>query len=388
VQRFEGFPVGYHSIHPDVSLNYEMNRFSTGEPEMVAEMRAAAPKIHTHADFTREFVALAQHSLDRGLSLRAAAYLRSAEFYMPERDPRKQRTRHTYLKLMRQVYGVEKKDQFEIPYAAAVLSGIRMMPASQPRGTIVITGGYDSYVEDSLPMLRYFSGAGYNTIRFDGPGQGATLEDGHLPMTHEWHKPLKAVLDYFKLDDVTLIGISLGGCLALRAAAYEPRIRRVVADDVMTDLFECEMYQLEPGPREQLPRLLEAASDEVVDGALEHAMKSSLVVEWGIQQGMHVMGASSPSAFFRLVQNYRTNDVSPLVGQDVLLLAGTEDHFVPLHQFYDQIQSLTHARSLTARLFTRQEQAHEHIQIGNQGLLYRVVKDWIELMRERDSSVR
>jgi pimeloyl-ACP methyl ester carboxylesterase len=33
------------------------------------------------------------------------------------------------------------------------------------------------------------------------------------------------VLDAFNLDDVTLVGISLGGCLAIRATAFEPRVR-------------------------------------------------------------------------------------------------------------------------------------------------------------------
>jgi predicted DNA-binding ribbon-helix-helix protein len=69
-----------------------------------------------------------------------------------------------------------------------------------------------------------------------------------------------------------------------------------------------------------------------------------------------------------------------------MLLAGTEDHFIPLHQFYDQIRSLTDVRSLTARLFTRRDEAHEHIQIGNLGLVYRVICNWMELMRERDAS--
>jgi pimeloyl-ACP methyl ester carboxylesterase len=283
---------------------------------------------------------------------------------------------------MREIFEVEKKDQFEVPYETGVLSGIRSVADGQARGTIVICGGFDSYVEDSLPMLRYFSAAGFNSIRFDGPGQGASLEDAHLAMTHEWHRPLKAVLDYFDLDDVTLIGMSLGGCLAIRAAAYEPRIRRVVADDVLTDFFECFTYQLEPAVREQLAALLKTKDDHGVDAALSQTMKKSLVMEWAIKQGMLVMGASSPSAFFHLLHNYRTDDVSALIEQDVLLLAGTED----LHQFYDQIRDLTRARSLTARLFTRQEQAHEHIQVGNPGLVYTVIRDWIEVLRERDRS--
>ena len=51
-------------------------------------------------------------------------------------------------------------------------------------------------------------------------------------MTQRWEEPVSAVLDYFHLDDVTLIGLSLGGYLALRTAAIENRISRVVAFDV------------------------------------------------------------------------------------------------------------------------------------------------------------
>ena len=43
---------------------------------------------------------------------------------------------------------------------------------------------------------------------------------------------MAAVLDHFGLADVTLIGLSLGGYLAPRAAAFEERIKRVVAHDV------------------------------------------------------------------------------------------------------------------------------------------------------------
>jgi pimeloyl-ACP methyl ester carboxylesterase len=61
-----------------------------------------------------------------------------------------------------------------------------------------------------------------------------------------WMIDLGAVLDYFNLDHITLIGISLGGCLALRAAAYEPRVHRVVADDTDTDHLEVMLGLVKP----------------------------------------------------------------------------------------------------------------------------------------------
>jgi hypothetical protein len=76
-------------------------------------------------------------------------------------------------------------------------------------------------------------------------------------------------------------------------------------------------------------------------------------------------------------QKYETASISPRLTQDVLLMAGAEDHYIPVHQLPDQIATLTHVRSLTARLFTRAEQAQNHVQVGNMGLAFRIMIDWM-----------
>jgi hypothetical protein len=68
----------------------------------------------------------------------------------------------------------------------------------------------------------------------------------------------------------------------------------------------------------------------------------------------------------------------------VLLLAGAEDHYVPLRQLAEQLNTLTGARSVTARVFTRKEQAQNHVQVGNIGLSVRVMLDWLDGLDERD----
>ena len=62
------FPIGYYSLHPDVSMNFQMNRWygCVGEPEMLEEMRTVAPRIATYADWKREFVALAESASKNG----------------------------------------------------------------------------------------------------------------------------------------------------------------------------------------------------------------------------------------------------------------------------------------------------------------------------------
>jgi pimeloyl-ACP methyl ester carboxylesterase len=384
-RRFEGFPVGYYDdLHPNLQMNYEMNRFSTGEADMIDEMRSVSPRIHDLEDYTREFLALGEAALARGEQLKGAYYIRGAEFCMFGNDPRKGPARRQFIQLMREQFDIADADHFAMPYESSALSAYRLTPPD-PKGTLVIHGGFDTYIEEWFPMQRYFARAGLDVVIFDGPGQGSALHDGHLHFTPEWHKPVGAVLDHFRLDDVTLLGISFGGCLALRAAAYEPRVRRVVADDTDTNHLEVMLGLVKPSVRAALTSLLQMGADHVIDRLFERAARESSATAFSVEQGMLVTGSKTPSGYLKQVELYRTDDVSPLVEQDVLLLGGTEDFCIPLHQFHDQIRMLTSARSVTARLFTRHEQGQQHCQIGNLGLQFRVIKSWIETLRERDS---
>ena len=60
------------------------------------------------------------------------------------------------------------------------------------------------------------------------------------------------------------------------------------------------------------------------------------------------------------------------------MLAGSEDHYVPIGQWYRQIALLNNARSITARLFTRSESAQNHCQVGNFGLALRTIVNWLD----------
>jgi len=91
-------------------------------------------------------------------------------------------------------------------------------------------------------MMKFLAAHGYEVIGFEGPGQGAALRKYGLAFDIAWEKPVKAVLDYCDLDDVTLFGLSLGGWLCLRAAAFEPRIKRVIATGHAIDYMQCYPY--------------------------------------------------------------------------------------------------------------------------------------------------
>ena len=128
------------------------------------------------------------------------------------------------------------------------------------------------------------------------------------------------------------MGISLGGGLVIRAAAFEPRISRAVAFDILDDFFEAIARQIGRGVRMPLRALLTARARWLVNAIAGRAAARKPVSEWGLQQGMHVTGTATPYDFLRSTTAMSTRKISHRVRADVLLLAGADDHYVPLEQ--------------------------------------------------------
>lgn len=71
-----------------------------------------------------------------------------------------------------------------------------------------------------------------------------------------------------------------------------------------------------------------------------------------------------------------TGPLSAQVGQDVLLFAGRDDHYVPLHQLDEQIGTLTGARSVAAHVLTAADHAGAHCHVGNYALPLELTLSW------------
>lgn len=376
----EKFPVGfYNDLHQDFSINFQMNRFYnwTNDEGMLKEMKEVSPYIHNYEDYINKFLELSEKAVKEGKKLRAAYYLRGAEFYIPETDPRKQVYRKHFISLTQEHFHVREDQHYNVPYENGFLSAYRFTPEA-PKGIFVMFGGFDSYIEEAFSLAMIIMDEGYDVICFDGPGQGVTLEEYNIPMTHEWEKPVKAVLDFFQLDDVTLLGLSLGGYLVIRAAAFENRVKRVIADDICADFYQILLRQIPLNLREEFQNLMLNENGQEVNSLIKKLMKESLMLEWAVNQGMHITGSQNPYDFMRKMMNYNTKEISAKVEQDVLLLAAQEDHYIPLNQFFEQSKSLTNVRSLTTRMFTKKENAQNHCHVGNIGLSIEVILNWLE----------
>jgi pimeloyl-ACP methyl ester carboxylesterase len=375
-----GFPIGFHALHPDPMVNFEMNRWVslTGE-DCLAELTEVAPKLVDFPAYRREYLALAERALARGETLTSAHYLRSAEFFMWADDPAKGPTRRQFVELMREAYAIAPDEVHVVPYSDGKASGalpVYRFDARQKKGTVVVHGGFDSYVEEFFPMAFFFVDAGYDVVLFEGPGQGGALEDAGLPLTPEWEGPVAAVLDHFELDDVSLIGISLGGGLCIRAAAFEPRVRRVVAYDALYDFLDNFLLKMPPVVAALFRRCVASNVAGPVNALMGRAMRTNMGADWLLRQGMHITGTATPFDFLREVRRFTTAAISNKVTQDVLVLCDPDGQ--GFRQFTPQVAALTNVRSLTTRVFTRAEQASHHCQVGNVGLALRFIVDWLD----------
>ena len=92
---------------------------------------------------------------------------------------------------------------------------------------------------------------------------------------------------------VALLGLSMGGLLAPRAAAFEHRLAACVAVDGIYELGATVLSHF-PGSRADVEVALRADRTPEVDAAMENLMGSDPTVRWAITNGMYVMGVDSP----------------------------------------------------------------------------------------------
>jgi pimeloyl-ACP methyl ester carboxylesterase len=383
------FPVGTHQFHEDPNINYQMNRWTTFGDLPIDVVKKTADKIKNLDDYCHEFLKLAKNSEANGDIQRAAFYYRSVDFFLPYDDPKKEDIYNKTISLMRKFHAPYFKEKRIVegymPYENRKLPVWRI-PAKgkQSKGNILFTGGFDCLKEELVPSLVYFSDAGYDVYYFEGPGQGEALVKEKIAMTHEWEKPVREVLDHFDIDNVTIIGLSLGGYLAPRAAVFEKRIKRVVTWGIMYDFFKVVTSRrgrfLEYFVRVMLFSRLAFLLNTIV----KLKMKTDGYTRWGVDHGMHVMGVASPALFFKKLKKFSLKGMEDKIHQDMLLTSGTEDHFVPISHFYDLMRELKNAKSITGRIFTAQESGENHCQFGNIGLTLEVISNWIEFQTRGD----
>ena len=124
-------------------------------------------------------------------------------------------------------------ERIEVPFdGAAMVGNLRRPPGITRPPLVLLIAGLDSTKEEFFAVENVFLARGMATFSLDGPGQGETARA--LRIRPDFEAPVTAALDVLcgrpDLDGtrVGMLGVSLGGYYAARAAAFEPRVRALV----------------------------------------------------------------------------------------------------------------------------------------------------------------
>ncbi len=369
------FPVGYEKFNRKQLFNFQLNRPYSFGYARYGDLKEVGSRINSFKGWKREMLKLAEKAVSEERFMNATFYYRAAEFYTKSNDPEKNLLYNKFIELFYKTFKNEGIERHQVPYENAFLYALRLSPSNQNKGTIIIHGGFDSFIEEFYSMMKYFSNRGYEVIGFEGPGQGATLRKYGIPITIEWEKPMKAILDYFHLEDVTLIGISMGGWLCLRASAFEDRIKRVIASGHAIDYMKSMpsiLRMIHVWCINHMPNFMNRMA------AMKFENREN-VASWMVDHLKFITKKSKPmDALDLYLQLNEMNIHSELVMQDVLILTSRNDHFIPFKMHEMQIIALKNAKSVEGRIFTRNENAENHCQTGNFELALKTMKEWIE----------
>lgn len=220
----------------------------------------------------------------------------------------------------------------EIPFEGLTLPGYRFRVADDDRrrATVILTNGYDGTVEE-----MYFGNAqaaldrGYDVLAFDGPGQGTVLVEQGAKLRPDWETVVSTVVDWLldepgvDADRVALIGWSLGGFLAPRAASGEHRLAACIADANFYDLFDAVRERLPMPVRDQIPDGNEAAVALVEKGMAKMMKKPT--EGWSLRRGLYVNGVDSMMDYVRDARRYTLKGFAEKITCPTLICHGELD---------------------------------------------------------------
>jgi dienelactone hydrolase len=301
--------------------------------------------------------------------LRASNYYRTSEFFLrddPVNDPRVAATSARAIEMFRAAPEVQKNwTQVGIPYEGIELTGYYLnVSGDEPGPTLVAHGGYDSTVEELFFSVGDAARQhGWNCLIFEGPGQGAALRTHKLPFRYDWEAVVTPVLDFavnlrgVDAGRIALIGMSMGGYLAPRAAAFDERIAACVAYDGVFNFAAA------------LPPV------SAVDEIMAHPADAPTSLRWGVLNGLWTLGVSTPQ---ELADEFAKYDLSAVVEQitcPTLVCDAENDQF-----FKEQPQLLYDALRCPKTLlkFTAAEGAEEHCHEGALTLFHQRLFDWLD----------
>ena len=313
--------------------------------------------------------------------MRASMYYRSAEYFADPFGRAAQQwgcaSREAFVKAA--AHMAERVEAVEIPFAGKALPGYFMTPATgAPRGrTVLILTGFDGTAEELfVQTARAGLERGFNVLAAQGPGQVGSLRvHPELAFRPDYEKPIGAMIDYalarreVAAENFALYGISFGGYFVIRAGVHDARIRALIVNSPIVDLYAYMVAFVGPELAQNPPSITLAEVDAIPDAEFPPAMKLSF------KSACRRFGVDSFAAWLARLKDFTAAGSLGNIRCPTLAMAGEGEGEETRAQFERYCREVKGA--VTRRMFSAEEGADMHCQVGNLALSNAVVYDWL-----------
>jgi pimeloyl-ACP methyl ester carboxylesterase len=338
-----------------------------------------------------DFLARGRKISARQEFFKASNYYRTAEFFLhtnPE-DPRIvsvwKKSRDSFLKAAQ--LAEQPIIPVEIPFEGTTLPGYLCLVdrTGAKRPLLIAHSGFDGTVEEVYLGTAFFAvKRGYNVLLFEGPGQGRVIRVQKIPFRPNWETVVTPVVDYAlgrrEVDPkkIALMGISFGGYLAPRAAAFEKRIKGCIANGGVYDFHATA--RLTPADEKDLDS---PKGPEEFDRFIYEKMKTDPSFRWVMANGLFTFRAKSPSDWLKMTRPYTMKDVAGKITCPMLIVDSEGDKDMPgqAKKLYEALRS-----PKDFILFTKEEGAEEHCQMGAVLISNARILDWLDDLMKKDQA--
>lgn len=254
--------------------------------------------------------------------------------------------------------------KIQIPYEGTYLPGhfYRSPVAKEKAPLLIITPGRDTWGEDTIWVYDEAIKRGIHCIVIEGPGQGTTLRLQGLTFRNDWEKVITPVIDYAEtlsgidMERIALMGISFGGYLVPRAAAFDKRIKLCIPNsgNISWGASIANTFRTV----KKLPRFLRPAMIEsmVQDYAWKHGVKNDI------------------DTVIEELDKYSNADILDKITCKVLVIDATAEVLPGRAKiFYDALKCPKHYM-----VFDEDTCTQHHTQMGAYAPASEILFDWIE----------
>lgn len=252
-------------------------------------------------------------------------------------------------------------EYIEIPYEDTYLPGhfYRSSYAKEKAPVLIIVPGRDTWAEDTRWVYDGAIKRGIHALVFEGPGQGSSLRLNGLRFRPDWENVVSPVLNYAEkisgIDPsrIGIMGLSFGGFLAPRAAAFDDRIKVCIADPGNINWGGEISKRLEKILGLPIDQRSNALNFLLEDYEWKHGVREERIIEE--------------------LEKYDNSDIIENIKAKTLVLDGSAEVTQGAKVFYD---ALTCSKDYL--LFDENSTAQSHTQMGGYATATEYIFNWIE----------